>query len=140
MLYASETFLLNVENVERLGHNDNAMVRWICSERLADRVLTEKLMRRLGIKQLEVVRRERLYWHGYAQRMEQDRRTGQRYFYWKWKVVIPKVNQGRDGVIICWRTSEKEILTLLMFKIERVGERPLTNRSSVTNVPSLQCG
>ena len=61
LLYASETWPLTNEDLERLRRNDNAMVRWICSKRLADRVPMEHLHHRLGIHQLEdVIRWRRL--------------------------------------------------------------------------------
>ena len=73
LLYASETWPITVEDINRLRRNDNAMVRWICSKRLADRVPTAQLRDRLGIHQLEdVVRWRRLRWYGHVQRMEED--------------------------------------------------------------------
>ena len=62
-----------MEDINRSSRNDNAMIRWICSKRLADRVPTEHLRRRIGIHPIEeVVRLRRLRWYGHVQRMRDD--------------------------------------------------------------------
>ena len=53
MLHGSSTWAVTVEDCSRLVRNDNAMVRWICSARLADRVPMAQLRDRLGIPSIE---------------------------------------------------------------------------------------
>jgi len=73
LLYGSETWPLTRDDLDRLIRNDNAMVRWISSKRLADRVSMEHLRGRLGILGLDIeVRRRRLRWYGHVQRMTED--------------------------------------------------------------------
>ena len=73
LIYASETWPLNKEDMDRLIRNENAMVRWISSKRLADRVPMEQLRARLGLLGLDIeVRRRRLRWYGHIQRMTED--------------------------------------------------------------------
>ncbi|KAI8498339.1 hypothetical protein Bbelb_242830 [Branchiostoma belcheri] len=74
LLYASETWPVTAEDMKRLARSDRAMVRWICSRRLADCQSTEQLRRRLGVHNIQdTVRYNRLRWYGHLQRMDRDR-------------------------------------------------------------------
>ncbi|KAI8509306.1 hypothetical protein Bbelb_131540 [Branchiostoma belcheri] len=71
MLYGSETWAVSTEDLRRLDRCDNAMIRWICSSRLADRVSSDQLRCRLGVSSLrEILRYNRLRWYGHVQRMD----------------------------------------------------------------------
>ena len=73
MLHASETWAPTADDMRRLSRNDNAMVRWICSTRLSDRVSSEHLRNRLAICSIEdAVSWSRLRWHGHVQRMSEE--------------------------------------------------------------------
>ena len=73
MLHGSPTWAVTVDDCSRLVRNDNAMVRWICSTRLADRVPTAELRERLGIPSIEdLLSQGRLRWFGHVQRMHDD--------------------------------------------------------------------
>ena len=73
MLYASETWPMTTEVLSRLRRNDNAMIRWICSKKLSDRIPTATLCARLQLCMLEdVLRCNRLRWYGHVMRMEDD--------------------------------------------------------------------
>ena len=71
LLYGSQTWPLTNEDCNRLTRNDNSMVRWICSAKLADRRPTKELQKLLGISTLsEVCRSNRLRWYGHLERKE----------------------------------------------------------------------
>ena len=73
LLHASVTWALTKEDSNRLIRNDNAMIRWICSTRVIDRIPTETLRARLGISSLEVLLRQgRLRWFGHVKRMDNE--------------------------------------------------------------------
>ena len=73
MLHASQTWPVTVEGVSRLIRNDNTMIRWICSTKLADRVPSEQLRSRLGLSSLEdALRWGRLRWFGHLERMDDE--------------------------------------------------------------------
>ena len=85
LLYGSETWPLTSEDLSRLTRNDNSMVRWICSARLADRHRTKDLQSLLGIKGIaDVCRNGRLRWLGHLERMDKDR--------WPKKVLDYEIN------------------------------------------------
>lgn len=67
------------------------------------------------------VGRPRYYRH--LQRMEQDQWPEKKSLL-KVEVVIPVVDQGRDVVLMCDRTTEKEVLSVLTVKIRRGEEQP----------------
>src|SRR5271163_2463175 len=57
----------------KLERNENAMIRWMCGVSLRDKIPTEELRARLGIKGvLELVRRGRLRWFGHVERKASD--------------------------------------------------------------------
>ena len=73
LLYASETWPVKSEDINRLIRSDNAMVRWICSVKLSDRKSMKELRNMVGISEVEdVVRYNRLRWFGHTQRMEEE--------------------------------------------------------------------
>ena len=73
MLHASTTWAVTVDDCNRLIRNDNAMIRWICSTRLSERVFMAVLRNRLGIPPIDdLLRQGRLRWFGHVQRMNED--------------------------------------------------------------------
>ena len=73
MLQGSTTWAVTVDDCSRLVRNDNAMVRWICSARLTDRVPMAQLRKRLGIPSIEdLLSQSRLRWFGHVQRMPEE--------------------------------------------------------------------
>jgi hypothetical protein len=74
LLYGSETWPLTTEDTNRLIRNDNSMIRWICSVKLAERKPMNTLRSMLNIPPLpEVCRSNRLRWFGHLERMEPER-------------------------------------------------------------------
>ena len=70
LLYASETWPVKVEDVDRIIRNDNIMVRWICSVKLSERKSMDNLRNMLGIRNIDVLLRyNRLRWYGHTLRM-----------------------------------------------------------------------
>ena len=55
LLYASETWAVKVDDIHRLVRNDNAMIRWICSTKLCERIPMSDLRTRMGILSIEDV-------------------------------------------------------------------------------------
>ena len=53
LLHASMTWAVTVDNCNKLIPNDNAMVRWVCSSRLVDKIPTAQMRDRLDIPSLE---------------------------------------------------------------------------------------
>ena len=49
LLYASECWAPNVNNLLKLQRNDRAMIRWTCNVRLKDHISSDSLLRKLGI-------------------------------------------------------------------------------------------
>ena len=73
LLHASVTWALTSEDCNRLVRNDNAMVRWICSSRLVDKVPSALLRDRPGIASIEdLLRQGRLRWFGHIKRLEEN--------------------------------------------------------------------
>jgi hypothetical protein len=71
LIYGSETWPVKVEDVRRLERTEKAMLRRMCGVRLARRINSEVLYKRLGVERVEeVVRRSRLRWFGHLERME----------------------------------------------------------------------
>ena len=89
MLHAAETWAMKVDTLNRLRHNDRAMIRWICNVRAKDEVSSDSLLTKLGIQDLDVVlRTSRLRWFGHV-----ERSTG-------WIAEVRKLNvvaQKRSG-------------------------------------------
>src|SRR5450432_1712266 len=64
---------MKVEDTLRLERAERAMVRWMCGVTLKNRISSERLRSRLGIKSVtDVVRRGRLRWFGHVERKEDD--------------------------------------------------------------------
>ena len=73
LLYASETWAVTADDCNRIVRNDNAMVRWICSSRLTDKISTAQLRERLGIFSIEdLLRQGRLRWFGHVKRLDDE--------------------------------------------------------------------
>ena len=49
MLHAAETWAMTVATLNRLRHNDRAMIRWICNVKAKDEVSSDSLLSKLGI-------------------------------------------------------------------------------------------
>ena len=63
MLYGSETWPVNEEDVIRLERNDATMIRWLCNVRPEDRIYAEELETRLILKSMrECLQDRRLQW------------------------------------------------------------------------------
>ena len=76
LLYASETLAVKVDDIHCLIKNDNAMVRWICSAKLCQKIPMPDLRTCMGITSIEdVIRYKRLRWFGQLQCM--DEKNGQ---------------------------------------------------------------
>ena len=70
MLYASETWPLKEEDIQRISRTDTHMVRWMCGASLKDRKSSEELRSRLGIPDIKTaLRQNRLRWFGHVERM-----------------------------------------------------------------------
>jgi hypothetical protein len=72
MVYGSETWATKVEDVLRLVRTETAMVTWMCGVTLKDRKSSDELLGRLGVEDVEVVRRGRLLWFGHVERKSRD--------------------------------------------------------------------
>ena len=65
LLYASECWASNVNNLLKLQRNDRAMIRWTCNVRLKDHISSDSLLRKLGINNIQtLLRYNRLRWFG----------------------------------------------------------------------------
>ena len=49
LLYASECWAPNVNDLLKLQRNDRAMIRWTCNVRLKDHISSDSLLSKLGI-------------------------------------------------------------------------------------------
>ena len=73
LLHASETWPVTAVDIARLCRSDHAMIRWICSSKIADRDPLHELRSRLGLASIEeVLRWNRLRWFGHLQRMDDN--------------------------------------------------------------------
>ena len=73
MIYGSETWPVRMEDEMKIERNDRRMIRWICGVKLADKVKSDELRRRLRIEDIKsVLRRRRLRWFGHVQRKQDD--------------------------------------------------------------------
>ena len=73
MLYGSETWLIKVEESQRLHRNEMSMIRWMCGVTMRDRYPCEELRARVGIKPIvDVMRQRRLRWFGHIERREDN--------------------------------------------------------------------
>ena len=55
LLYASEYWAPNINNLLKLQRNDRAMIRWICNVRLKDHISSDSLLRKLGINNIQTL-------------------------------------------------------------------------------------
>ena len=69
LLYASECWASNVNDLLKLQRNDRAMIRWTCNVRLKDHISSDSLLRKLGINNIQtLLRYNRLRWFGHVVR------------------------------------------------------------------------
>ena len=69
MLHGSETWAPNASDLQRLRRNDRAMIRWICSAKLEDKISSAVLHQKLDLDEITaVLRTRRLRWYGHVQR------------------------------------------------------------------------
>ena len=69
LLYASEYWAPNVNDLLKLQRNDRAMIRWTCNVRLKDHISSDSLLRKLGINNIQtLLRYNRLRWFGHVVR------------------------------------------------------------------------
>ena len=69
MLYASECWAPRKVDLVRLGRNERAMLRWMCSIKPDDSISLKGLCTKLGIVSLEAaLRQSRLRWFGHVER------------------------------------------------------------------------
>ena len=74
LLNASETWAVKIDDIHRLAQNDNAMIGWICSNKLCERIPMSVLRTGTGISSIEdVISYDRLRWFGNLQRMDEDK-------------------------------------------------------------------
>ena len=57
MLHVGETWAMTAATLNRLLHNDRAMIRLICNVKARDEVSTDSLLLKLGIQRLDVLRK-----------------------------------------------------------------------------------
>ena len=60
LLYASETWAVKKDAIHGLVRNDNAMVRWVCSATLCEKIPMSDLRTRMGISSIKDVIRYNL--------------------------------------------------------------------------------
>ena len=78
ILHTSETWPLTKTNLQRLQHNDRAMIRQICSIKPEDVALVRSrdLLTKLELEDLDLILRERkLRWFGHVERSSGAIRT-----------------------------------------------------------------
>ena len=93
LLHAAETWAKKVDTLNRLRHNDRAMIHWICNVRAKDEVSSDSLLTKLGIQDLDVVlRTSRMRWFGHV-----ERSTG-------WIAEVRKLNVDAQKKI--WQAKE----------------------------------
>ena len=69
LLYASECWAPNVNDLLYLQCNDRAMIRWKCNVRLKDHISSDSLLRKLDINNIQtLLRYNRLHWFGHVVR------------------------------------------------------------------------
>ena len=69
LLYASECWSPNVNDLLKLQRNDRAMIRWTCNVRLKDYISSDSLLRKLGLNNIQtLLRYNRLRWFGHVVR------------------------------------------------------------------------
>ena len=69
LLYASECWAPNVNDLLKLQRNDRSMIRWTCNVRSKDNISSDSLLRKLGINNIQtLLRYNRLRWFGHVVR------------------------------------------------------------------------
>ena len=69
MLHAAETWPVTVSTLNRLRRNDLAMIRSMCNIKTNDNVCSHSLLSKIGIRDVEVVRRtSRMRWFRHVER------------------------------------------------------------------------
>src|SRR5664279_960447 len=71
MIYGSETWTMNAEDMQRLERAERMMIRWICGVTLKDRNSGEELRERLESVS-DKVRLGRVRWFGHVERKDTD--------------------------------------------------------------------
>ena len=72
MLHGNETWPVRKENEFALQQAEMRMVRWMCGDKLQDRVLSKGLRERLGLDDIiSVLQQNRLQWYGRAAKRRQ---------------------------------------------------------------------
>ena len=73
MIYGSETWVLNMEQQQRLERVEMRMVRWMCGVSLRERKTNDDLRKMMGIESvMDVVKRNRLRWLGHVLRKDES--------------------------------------------------------------------
>ena len=73
MLYGSETWAINAEQIARFDRTEMRMVRWMCGVTLRERYSNIILREKIGIEPVgEVMRRRRLRWLGHVLRKDDE--------------------------------------------------------------------
>ena len=68
MLHAAETWAMKVDTLNCLRSNDRAMIHWICNVSAKEKVHSDSLLTKLGIKDLDVVLHiSRMRWFGHVE-------------------------------------------------------------------------
>jgi len=118
LVYGSETWPMQVEDARRLERTERAMVRRMCGVTLSDRVMSEELIKRLGIECVtEVVSRGRLRWFGHLERMD-----GEEWVTSCRKIEVEgKVGRGRGRKT--WRECVNEDMRKRSMKPEMAQDR-----------------
>src|SRR5437899_11938349 len=127
--YGNETWLMKVNDIQRLVRTENSMVRWMSGVTLKDRRPSEELRLGLGIEGVgEVVRRGRLRWFGHVKRKEADD--------WVSKCrnleVVGRVRKGRPRMT--WMECVKEDMKECGLKKEVTQDKSVWSRSIVGKV------
>ena len=78
LLYGSETWAMTKKTQDRIQACDRRMLRYMAGVTLEDRVASEEVARRCGVKPvLTVVREGRLRWFGHVKRREKEGLLGE---------------------------------------------------------------
>ena len=133
MIYGSETWLMKVEDKQRLERTERIMVRHMCGVTLKDRKTCEELRQRLGIDSVsDVLRRNRLRWFGHVERKNDD----------DWVKACQRLEvdggRGRGRSKKTWRECVAEDMRVLGLEQRDVHDR-LGWRKGIMGKPSDPC-
>ena len=122
-MYGSETWLMKVEDKQRLERAEKMMVRWMCGVTLKNRIISEELRNRLSIEAVtEIVRRGRLRRFGHVERKADDD--------WVKKCtkveVVGKVDRGRGRKT--WLQCVDSDMKDLGLRVEEAQDKSLWRR------------